>query len=138
MHNKLTAPQPQFNPEKYVMHSFAYGFHSNMVLCVRGQVSDQTGMGPKSKPNLDIFWAQKGPKYPPIVMVHNSYCQAQPQPQLNWAQLVILPSSGPAQAQQSWPGLALFSFPPNMWQKIHHICGRRSPTWKSIFFSRLP
>ena len=75
--------------EKYVMHSFAHGFHSNMVLCVRGQVSDQTGMGPKSKPNLDIFWAQKGPKYPPIVMVHNSYCQAQPQPQLNWAELVI-------------------------------------------------
>ena len=64
----MPAQQPQFYPEKYVMHSFAHGFHSNMVLCIRGQVSDQTGMGPKSKPNVDIFWAQKGPKYPPIVM----------------------------------------------------------------------
>ena len=59
----LTSTNQLFYP-----HFFNHGFHSNMVLCVRGQVSDQTGMGPKSKPNVDIFWAQKGPKYPPIVM----------------------------------------------------------------------
>ena len=72
-------------------------------------------------------------------------------PKISWTNHIsLLPSSGPAPAQQSWPGLALFSFPPDMWQKIHQICGRRSPRYvaedhpdmwqkirKSIFLSSL-
>ena len=51
-------------------------------------------------------------------------------PKISWTNHIsLLPSSGPAPAQQSWPGLALFSFPPDMWQKIHQICGRRSPRY---------